>query len=176
MQSRIASAVDVSACVVTSSTIGRREVLIAHISTTPGKPVPSLRAVLGDDQIPDHIACWDVIPVSAAGQQNHAELDAEVIGGSCLGYGLDTAEKHILAGIWADILHSKALGSGDSFLELGGHSILAIRMLACVREVLGVRIPIYEFLDDPTITGVARQVTFKSALINDKPIHEDATD
>jgi phosphopantetheine binding protein len=152
---KIASAEDVSGCVVMSERVGRGKELIAHISTSPDAPVPSVKAMFGDGQAPQHVACWDKIPVSAAGEPDNAALGAELIGGSCLGYGLDTPDKRVIAGIWADILHLSALGSGDSFLELGGHSILAIRMLARVNEAFGIRIPIYEFLDDPTIAGIA---------------------
>lgn len=74
----------------------------------------------------------------------------------------------IIARIWADILHRPAVGSGDSFLELGGHSILAIRMLARVNEAFGIRIPIYEFLDDPTIAGIARQAARKQSSTDEQ--------
>jgi hypothetical protein len=174
LQSEIMSAAPVSGCVVTGSVVAGREVLIAHISTEPAAPVPVLKALLPGEREPAHVACWEAIPVSAAGQPDRDELGAQLVGGSCPGYGLDTVEKRVVAGIWADILRPPALGSGDSFLELGGHSILAIRMLTRVKDALGVRIPIYEFLDDPTITGVARQVARKSAQHDDGQVPEDA--
>lgn len=80
----------------------------------------------------------------------------------------ETIREQVIAGIWADILHLPAPGSGDSFLELGGHSILAIRMLARVNEAFGIRIPIYEFLDDPTIAGIATLVARKQAQTDDR--------
>jgi acyl carrier protein len=156
MQSTIASAADVSDCIVTRSLAGRREVLVAHISTPQGAPVPTLKAMFDENEAPDHVACWGVIPGGRA-------LEAERIDGySCVGYGLDTSYKRDIARIWAEILRAPSLGSGDSFLELGGHSLLAIQMLARVNQSFGIRIPIYEFLDDPTITGIANQVATKA--------------
>jgi acyl carrier protein len=174
MQSAIVSAADVSGCVVTRSLVGSREVLVAHISTPPDVPVPALKLMFDDNEAPEHVACWGTIPMSATGDPDAKALEAERIPGcSCVGYGLDTSYKRDIARIWAGILHASSLGSGDSFLELGGHSLLAIRMLARVNDSFGVRIPIYEFLNDPTITGIANQIV--RALLATEKAGKDAS-
>ncbi|WP_328537485.1 non-ribosomal peptide synthetase [Streptomyces sp. NBC_00344] len=39
-----------------------------------------------------------------------------------------------LAAVWADVLGLGTIGADDNFFDLGGHSILAVRMLAAARE------------------------------------------
>jgi len=46
----------------------------------------------------------------------------------------------------------------DDFFWLGGHSVLAIQMIARVREDFAVDLPATAFFDDPTPAGLARRV------------------
>lgn len=163
LESVIASVDGVTGCVVTTNGLAHGKVLVAHISTAPHARVPLLRVPLDGKglPVPHHIACWEVLP-SGQGDRGLRLLDGETVGGDCMSFGLDTMEKRRIAEVWAGILLRASLGTGDSFLELGGHSLLAIRMLAAVGEAFEVRVPIYEFLDDPTISGLAKQVAQKT--------------
>ena len=64
-----------------------------------------------------------------------------------------------MAGIWAEILSLPAIGIDDPFLELGGDSLQAARILARIAEVFRVELPI-EFLfgNTATVAGMARAI------------------
>jgi NAD(P)-dependent dehydrogenase (short-subunit alcohol dehydrogenase family)/acyl carrier protein len=59
-----------------------------------------------------------------------------------------------IARLWTEVLGT-AVGVEDSFLELGGNSLIAVQLIALVRRALGVRLPMRRLFDAPTVTGVA---------------------
>jgi len=56
------------------------------------------------------------------------------------------------------LLHNESLAPTDDFFAAGGHSLLVTRLLARVRSVLGVDVPLRVFFRDPTIRGLAAVV------------------
>jgi len=46
----------------------------------------------------------------------------------------------------------------EDFFEAGGHSLLAVRLLAKVEQDLGHRMRLSAFLDDPTVEGMAAEI------------------
>ncbi|WP_244961078.1 type I polyketide synthase [Paracoccus sanguinis] len=63
-----------------------------------------------------------------------------------------------LATIWAELLGVAQIGAEDSFFDLGGHSLIAVRMFNQLRKVFGVDLPISTLFETPTIAGLARLV------------------
>jgi thioesterase domain-containing protein len=63
-----------------------------------------------------------------------------------------------VAAIWSDVLGLPAQDCDGDFFDLGGHSILVLRMLSRIDAEFGVRIPLVGFLEDPTLSGVATSV------------------
>ncbi|KAG6916429.1 putative NRPS-like protein biosynthetic cluster [Tephrocybe rancida] len=62
--------------------------------------------------------------------------------------------------IWADILPNapQPIPSDESFFDLGGHSILATRLIFEIRKVFVVNAPLGLVFDEPTIGGLVRAV------------------
>ena len=52
----------------------------------------------------------------------------------------------VLAGIWRDVLGVDDVHDDDDFFALGGHSIIAVQVLARLRETYGVRISLGDLL------------------------------
>lgn len=63
-----------------------------------------------------------------------------------------------LAAIWGELLGVEAVGRGDDFFALGGHSLNAVRMLARVRKQLGVDLPLTALFEAPSLQGMAAAV------------------
>ncbi|PZW46673.1 non-ribosomal peptide synthetase, partial [Pseudomonas sp. URIL14HWK12:I2] len=60
-----------------------------------------------------------------------------------------------LARIWADLLGLNTIGRQDRFFEQGGHSLLAMRMLAQVREQMGCELALADLFADDCLAAVA---------------------
>ena len=63
-----------------------------------------------------------------------------------------------LADIWSDVLGLPADQCDGDFFDLGGHSIIVLRMLSRVQSAFDVRVPLIEFLKQPTLRGVADSI------------------
>ena len=59
-----------------------------------------------------------------------------------------------LAVIWQEVLGLDRVGAGDDFFELGGDSILSIRVIARARAA-GLPITPRQFFESPTVAGLA---------------------
>jgi thioesterase domain-containing protein/acyl carrier protein len=60
-----------------------------------------------------------------------------------------------LAGFWAELLGVDRIGAEDSFFDLGGHSLIAVRLFAQIRKTWNVEFPISVLFEAPTIRKVA---------------------
>ncbi|MEZ5766856.1 MAG: SDR family NAD(P)-dependent oxidoreductase [Paracoccaceae bacterium] len=60
-----------------------------------------------------------------------------------------------LAGFWAELLGVDKIGAEDSFFDLGGHSLIAVRLFAQIRKTWSVDFPISVLFEAPTIRKVA---------------------
>lgn len=64
----------------------------------------------------------------------------------------------ILTGIWEEVLGGRKVGVAHTFIELGGDSILAARIISRVRGLLQVELSIPDFFQSPTIESMARLI------------------
>ncbi|MCP4662419.1 MAG: non-ribosomal peptide synthetase, partial [bacterium] len=65
-----------------------------------------------------------------------------------------SAAEEALAEIWAEVLGREQVGVNDSFFELGGDSILSLRVVSKAREA-GLRLMLRDLFRHPTIAGLA---------------------
>jgi amino acid adenylation domain-containing protein len=63
-----------------------------------------------------------------------------------------------IANIWQEILEIEPVGVHQDFFELGGESLMAVRMLAAIEDVLLAQIDFTDFLEAPTVSGLAAAV------------------
>jgi len=76
-----------------------------------------------------------------------------------------TKTEESLAGIWATLLGVARVGIHDSFFDLGGTSILTVRMLAMVRQKLGAEINVARLFSQPTIAALASCIEGKAPSV-----------
>jgi phthiocerol/phenolphthiocerol synthesis type-I polyketide synthase E len=63
-----------------------------------------------------------------------------------------------VAAVWRQVLGLAEVGVHDSFLELGGDSLLATRLMSRLREELAVDLPMDRLFAQPTVAAVAAAV------------------
>ncbi|HWM91848.1 MAG TPA: amino acid adenylation domain-containing protein [Thermoanaerobaculia bacterium] len=83
-----------------------------------------------------------------------------------------------LAGIWSSVLGVGSVGVHDNFFKLGGHSLMATRVLSRVRDAAGVDVPLSALFEEPTVAGLARVVgeLMRGAESSDGPIPRRVAD
>lgn len=63
-----------------------------------------------------------------------------------------------LAGFWQELLGIEQVGIHDSFFDLGGHSLIAVRLFAMVRKAYRIEFPISVLFEAPTIAACAAMI------------------
>jgi acyl-coenzyme A synthetase/AMP-(fatty) acid ligase len=66
--------------------------------------------------------------------------------------------EQMLCALFAELLGIPAIGIDDSFFDLGGNSLLAARLIARIRSVLGSGPSLAEFLRNPTVEALAAEL------------------
>lgn len=68
-----------------------------------------------------------------------------------------TETEQVLMGIWCELLERADFGVDDGFFALGGHSLMATKLVFRVREVTGIELPLQVLFDgEPTIRRIGR--------------------
>jgi amino acid adenylation domain-containing protein len=75
-----------------------------------------------------------------------------------------TALEQQLSIIWSDLLELSEPGVDDDFLDLGGDSLLAIRVLSRIRSDLGLELPPLDFFAAGTIRELGRRLARAEAV------------
>ncbi|MFI1711342.1 amino acid adenylation domain-containing protein [Streptomyces griseoruber] len=117
-----------------------------------------LRAQLPAHMVPSHFHPLDSVPKSFNGKVARDRLptpDPSVPGPASPIPVLprDSAELR-LAAIWKDLLGLDAVDVRTRFFDLGGHSILAVRMMAQVKKEFGRALPLSSLTGDSTIETI----------------------
>src|SRR5262249_23608016 len=67
-----------------------------------------------------------------------------------------------VAAIWAEVLHRPEVGITDNLFDLGGHSLIALRILNQVRQRLGREISLAALFLKPTVEQLAALIDGES--------------
>ena len=61
----------------------------------------------------------------------------------------------LLLQIWEDILRRRPIGVDEDFFDLGGHSLLGMRLIAAVERAFQKRLTLVDFFEAPTVRKMA---------------------
>lgn len=120
-----------------------------------------LRDRLPEYMVPAHVVVLEELPRTSNGKVDRKSLPA------LLAHASDGAMQRVaprtpieqrLAALWCELLELPEVGVTDDFLELGGHSLSATRMIARLRGELQVEIGLRNVFQLRTIAELARFV------------------
>ena len=69
-----------------------------------------------------------------------------------------TQAEKVIASIWADILGIEQISINDDFFDLGGHSLLVMRLISQLRNAFSLEISLRTIFDAPSIELLARTI------------------
>ncbi|MFL6161132.1 MAG: SDR family NAD(P)-dependent oxidoreductase [Jatrophihabitantaceae bacterium] len=72
-----------------------------------------------------------------------------------------TATERTLAELWSSVIGVEPVGTRDNFFDLSGNSLLALQMLALVKQNFGIAVPSVALFEAPTVAALA-------AVLDDK--------
>jgi acyl carrier protein len=75
-----------------------------------------------------------------------------------------TQTEAALCRIWTDVLGLDTVDIYDNFFQLGGHSLMATRLVSLIRQTWHIEMPLRELFDENTIAGLAALIDRKSRL------------
>jgi amino acid adenylation domain-containing protein len=118
-----------------------------------------LRAKLPTYMVPPQLVGLDALPLTPNGKIDRKALPAPTGGAAAETSGdYEPPKSDVevrLAAMWEDLLGLKRVGVAQSFFDVGGHSLLAVRLTSRIREELGVPIELVQIFRTPTIRGLA---------------------
>ncbi|MGW6916413.1 amino acid adenylation domain-containing protein [Kitasatospora sp. NPDC054939] len=133
-----------------SGTVGLHAVIVPGPAAPPADWRADLRRTLPAGSVPAGLTTVDAIPRTAHGKADVAALRSLVEAAAepvPAPDGPAAADLEPVARLWVETLGTAA----PHFLAAGGTSLHAIRLLAGVADRLGVRIPLADFLAEPTL-------------------------
>lgn len=140
-------------------------VLAGYIVARPG-PTPTTREIksflatrLADYMIPDRIVRLPVMPLTANGKIDRAAL-ADPWAATTLP-ALDPIDNSVafrLGAIWRDLLGLGGISADDDFFELGGYSLMTVRLTRRIQAEFGIRLALVEVMQHSTLAAMAARI------------------
>ena len=152
------------AAVVPVTRAGRPGLAAHYVSAGPAGRAAGLRAFLSRNlpsaAVPAEITAHETLPRLPTGKVDRPALsrlsaaEAEPLPSQRPA----SATEAKLAEIWKTLLQVEEIGPQEDFFEAGGHSLLAMRLMARMRAAFGVRLPARAIFDFPTVEALARLI------------------
>jgi len=142
---------------------GRHDLRAADLKAYLGNRLPSY-------MIPEYFVVLEDFPLSSTGKTDkgrlpdpkeflteHAAPHAEPV----------NADQQMLHGIWKEILDREQISIKDSFFEIGGQSIKAIRLINKISSEFGVKLEMRELFTTPVLEDQAILIRQKNNVVSE---------
>lgn len=139
--------------------------LIAYVVTEnqdiAAQLLPYLQQKLPNSMLPSAFVVLDVLPLTPNGKVDKRALPTDEV------IRPNTAQSFVaprnftelsLVKLWVNILNTNPIGVTDNFFDLGGHSFLAVRLMAQIHDRFGHNLPLSTLFENPTIEKLAQVV------------------
>jgi acyl-coenzyme A synthetase/AMP-(fatty) acid ligase/acyl carrier protein len=125
-----------------------------------GEVMRHLKVRLPDYMVPSAVVVLPALPRTSHGKVDRQALPALAVeAGAPAAYVAPRTEvEQTLAQIWCEVLQRKQVGTSDDFFALGGHSLMATRVVAAIRQALSVELPLRTLFDIPVLADLADRI------------------
>ena len=149
---------------VRGATSDTRRIVAWVVPTDADGPPPStlrkdLRRSLPDYMLPAATVWLPALPLNANGKVDPLALpEPGDTARPAAGVAVPPRDmfEGVLVRIWEDLLGITGIGVFDHFFEIGGHSLLAARLVDTIERETGLAVPLTALFADDTIDGLAR--------------------
>jgi amino acid adenylation domain-containing protein len=136
-----------------------------------------LRRQLPEWMVPSAFVLMDELPLTPNGKIDRGALPEPAVGRLNLSNewcAPRTPDETAIAALWGDLLGVEDAGVNDNFFDLGGHSLLGTQLVARLRELFRVDVPVRLLFDHPTIAGLAFAIRERPALNGETALATEA--
>ncbi|MBL8341598.1 MAG: amino acid adenylation domain-containing protein [Rubrivivax sp.] len=120
----------------------------------------ALRARLPEYMVPNHVVALGALPLTPNGKIDRKALPApapEAPADAGPPVVMGPAEQRV-ADAWRELLGLPRVGLQDNFFDLGGHSLLLVRLQARLQREFERELPLVELFQYPTVQAQARRL------------------
>ncbi len=154
------------AAVVTVAGTGGDERLIGYIVSNDGALVLSdlrrfARETLPEYMVPSSFVILDALPLLPNGKVDRRALPTPARIPSESERDCTAPQSPVegaLVEIMSEVLKIDRIGVHDNFFDLGGHSLLGMQVIARVRKVFRVELPLRRLFEEPTVAGLCLEI------------------
>jgi acyl carrier protein len=148
---------------VREDTLGDQR-LVAYVVCAEGVPFDSesaratLREKLPEYMLPNHFVALDALPLTPNGKVDRNALPAPVTAVDAPDDGsaaLMSPDEQRVADAWREVLGAQRIGLRDNFFDLGGHSLLLVKLQARLQCEFSTELPLVELFQRTTVQAQA---------------------
>jgi amino acid adenylation domain-containing protein len=166
IETKLAACKGVQEAVVVAREDGQGEPrLVAYAVTRPGAhPQPArLRAALAAQlpgyMVPAALVLLEAWPLTPNGKLDRAALPQPNLTAARLTLEEPRAgQEAAMAALWQALLDVPWVGRSDNFFEIGGHSLLAVQLVARIGQTLHAKVALADVFAHPTLAALAATV------------------
>ena len=177
VEAALRAALGCAQCAVIADADGEHagRLLAFVVGAAPTEPTAAWRShlatLLPPQCLPDRVQALPNLPLTANGKLDVGALRQHAADGAPslampATWPRDVVEFE-LCGIWREVLDGRDVGVDDDFFRVGGHSLLAVRLVALVERRFGRVLSLATLLTHPTVALQANLVRTSSAAGKD---------
>ncbi len=150
--------------------------LVGYVTGTaePAQMRAALAERLPAYMVPAAVVVLDALPLTPNGKLDTRALPAPEYQEGDRYRAPANAVEEILAGIYAQVLGLERVGVDDSFFDLGGDSLSAMRLIAAVNTGLDADLSVRAVFEAPTVAQLAPRIGREGALEPLMPVERPA--
>jgi amino acid adenylation domain-containing protein len=114
--------------------------------------------LLPEYMVPSAFVLLDSLPLTPNGKVDRKALPEPAVESSSDYRAPQTPRQEILCSLFAEVLGAPRIGIDDSFFDLHGESLMAMRLISSIKASLGVELLVSNIFDAPTVAELDLQV------------------
>ncbi|MBY0273447.1 MAG: amino acid adenylation domain-containing protein, partial [Alphaproteobacteria bacterium] len=119
-----------------------------------------LKNSLPSHMVPTYFSILENMPLNTSGKIDYKKLEKislDSLTDESKNYAHPTSENEIyIVTAFEKVLDNKKVGVNDNFFDIGGNSLLAIRLITELRKEYGIELPLPQLFENSTPRGLAR--------------------
>lgn len=135
--------------------------LAAYVVADPSSGVraeqlrDALRKALPDYMVPASITVLAAFPLTTNGKIDRDALPDPQSGSGSTQAGPVGGTERVIAQVWCEVLDAQRVGRHDNFFEIGGHSLLLMKVHSLLQDRIGATLGVVDLFRYPTVEALA---------------------